>query len=138
MPYATKTNIIDRHGQDMLDNLAFRDGVEPDSVIAQALDDASAEIDSHLGARYTLPLKSVPGILVIFCVDIAIYNMATGTLLSEDIKDRYKRATKALELIASGKARIGAETTSENSGSPSPEIIEGPFHDAPFNTQRLM
>lgn len=138
MIYATAQNLIDRKGQDTVDTLAFRDGVMPESVINQALEDASSEIDSYIGRRYKLPLPSVPGVLVMYCIDIAVYNMATDTLLTEDIEKRYHRAIRALKLIASGDVKIGADTDADNASSPSAEIVEGPFDDLPFNTKPLL
>jgi len=110
MPYAAEQDIIDLHGAELLDLLADTDGDgnRDSAAVTQALEDASAVIDSYLSARYALPLSQIPRTLVTLCVDIAIYRLARSPdLLSEDIRQRYEDALKHLSHIAAGKAGLG-------------------------------
>lgn len=114
--YAIQQDIIDRYSVDLLWIIAetLSDPADPESelviddvAIDRALTDASSEIDSYLNARYEMPLPTTPDILTIYCVDVGIYNLATGTKMSDDIKDRYNRAIKGLIRIAKGDADLG-------------------------------
>jgi len=108
--YATQANIIDRYGENALYAVADRDGdgALDDEAIGRALDDATAEIDSYLAARYPLPLTVAPKIIVILCVDIALYRLSPdhGT---EERRKRYEDAVRMLKLISEGKMSLGIE-----------------------------
>ena len=57
MAYATQENATDRYGEEFILNVADRshsaslEAPEVVDAIAEALDDATAEVDSHIGAR---------------------------------------------------------------------------------------
>ncbi len=108
MPYASQADIIDRYGEDALYALADRDrdGTLDEEAIGRALDDATAEIDGYLAARYPLPLTVAPKIIVILCVDIALYRLSPdhGT---EERRKRYEDAVRMLKLISEGKVSLG-------------------------------
>lgn len=106
MAYATSTNVTDRLGSNALIEAADRDanGTADATAVSLALDDASSEIDSYLGSRYSVPIASsvVPPWLVRCCVDLAIYHLASenrGSLADEHVK-KYERWIKRLEQIA--------------------------------------
>lgn len=115
--YATKAEIIKLYGQDHLDDLLPDDLDDVDETINEALISASAEIDGHLSARYALPLKSIPVVLRRPTVDIASYIMAVrATRMTEIIKDRYENAIDLAKRMATGKAGLGTDEPSIDTG----------------------
>jgi phage gp36-like protein len=120
MNYATQQDMIDRYSEDLLWTIAFLPA-DPDAAegapeaeerldavsIEKALSDASSECDVYLNARYEMPLPVVPPVLLGCCVDIAVYNLATGPGRSDEIKERYDRAIKLLDRISKGTADLG-------------------------------
>ena len=86
------------------------DGAVDATALAAALADADAEIDSYLGARYSLPLAETPAILVRIACDVALYRGAhTVDALTEEILQRYEDAIELLEKIVEGKAALGLD-----------------------------
>lgn len=80
------------------------------SVVDEAIENAAAEIDVYVGARYPLPLPSVPKIIQKLAVDIAVWNLYSRQWGAEEedvFYQRYKNAIKLLEKIASGEVQIG-------------------------------
>lgn len=113
MPYTTQQAIIDRYGHDALLLIADRDqdGVIDTAVVERALSDASAEVDTYVAAKYTLPLPSTPEVLVRLCVDIVIYRLSSDAgLLTEERRKRYDDAVALLRRIASGEVSLGMPT----------------------------
>ncbi|MFZ4537821.1 gp436 family protein [Propionivibrio sp.] len=105
MPYATTQDLVDRFGATVV---AQRAGGSVDGVaVGLALLDASAEIDSHLSRRYTLPLAATQPVLLPLCCAIAIYRLY-GNVLTEAVRDGYRDAVRRLEAIASGQTELAA------------------------------
>lgn len=128
MAYATVGEISDRYGADSLSALADRDGdtMMEMEAINGALDDATAEIDSYLAARYPLPLSDVPISLKRACMDIALYHLA-GQRTTDEIEKRYNRAIAWLRDISKGVAMLGEPS------------VDKTAHKASFSTSgRLM
>lgn len=122
MAYATKAKVAELWGEDFVRDLLPLD-VDADVAFASALEQASAEIDSHLSARYRTPIPGEPLALQTPCVNIAVYNLAVRhTALTETIEDRYKHAVRLLERIAEGKAGLGGD---EPSVSSDPDVSTG-------------
>lgn len=116
MDYATLTHLTQRYAERDLRNITDDDAQALDTVrAAQALADASAEIDSYLSVRYLLPLQdhagapmAAPTILVRCACDIAIYRLQT-LRPADDIKDarlRYEDVVKLLKAIARGDVQL--------------------------------
>lgn len=109
MAYATQAQAVTLYGEDYVLKTVDRDddGEADADAFEDALEQASSEMDSYLGARYDVPIAPVPGVLVRYCVDIAIYisSPEAGQLTEEKIK-RYNRAIKWLEQVAEGKAEV--------------------------------
>ena len=103
MGYATITDLIDRYGEEELAQRTDRAaGQTIDSaVIDRALEDAAAEIDSSLAARYALPVASVPPLLVRLACAIARYHLHDEAA-TQRIRDDYEGALKVLAEIRSG------------------------------------
>lgn len=110
MSYATLQDLNDQFDEREVIALTDRDGdgVPDASVVAKALLRASNDIDSYIAARFSLPLSVVPDKLTDLCCDIARYKLCgSGVTETEEVRNRYKDALKALELIRDGKLDIG-------------------------------
>ena len=106
--YAAKIDITDKYGDDALYPAQDSDGMIDDVKVTKALESATAEIDSYLGVRFTLPLPSIPDLLKEACIDMAVYKMSpTADTLTDEIKDRYKAAKVWLKDISAGRASLG-------------------------------
>lgn len=109
MAYATREQLEDIWGADFVSDLLPAD-VDVDVALGRALAQASAEIDTHLSARYELPLATLPAAMVAPCANIAVYMLAIRhSALTSTIEDRYKQTTELLQRIADGKAGLGAD-----------------------------
>lgn len=106
--YATRSDITDAYGDDVLYGAADEDGHIVDARITRALETATAEIDSYLAARHTLPLPSVPAMLRNACVDIAVYKLNPDADSQTDgIRSRYKDAVAWLTKVSTNKVSLG-------------------------------
>lgn len=112
MPYATQQDIIDRYSNDALLIIADRDddGIVDSPIVNQAIDDATAEIDTYMAAKYDLPLAIIPDVLTRLCVDIVVYRLsADADMATEERRKRYEDAVKLLVRISEGKVSLGLE-----------------------------
>lgn len=110
MAYATQADIVDRYGEADLLVIADRNGdaVVDADVVARALADAAAEIDTYVSAKYALPLPSVPDVLVRINVDIAVYRLSTDAAqATEERRQRYEDCLAQLKDISKGIASLG-------------------------------
>lgn len=108
MAYARVADLIDRFGGEEILQRTDRvgAGVVNATIAQRALDDASAEIDGYLAARYQLPLPTVPAILERIACDIARYRLWED-LASPEVRQRYEDARRLLESISRGVASLG-------------------------------
>lgn len=108
MPYATLTDLVDRFGELELTQLtdAATPGLIDEAVVARALADAEALVDGHLGGRYTLPLATVPAVLVGAVCDLARARLYKDAL-PEVVEKRHDEALKYLTLLGQGKLTLG-------------------------------
>ena len=136
MAYATQSDITTLYSENAL-YVADRDGdgaVDTDAV-ARALSLASDEIDSYIGVRYKLPLTAAPGLLLQFCVDIALYRLASsGDVLTDDSRRRYDDTIKHLKDISRGAASLVLPDTGDGSETseptrPRPIVTGGPARE---------
>lgn len=118
MPYCTKQDLIDRFGEDELIQLTDRAnlGVIDDTVLNQAIADADAEINGYL-ANYSLPLTTVPTVLVRGACDIARYFLYDDAA-TEQVTKRYEAVLKFLGQVAKGVISLGIDA-SGNKPTPS-------------------
>jgi phage gp36-like protein len=116
--YAVEADLIKRFGQAEILALSDldRSGAIDHTRTAQALADASAEIDGYLQSRYQLPLSDVPAMLSLLCCNVARY-LLMGTRPTEEARSRYDDAIKYLRDIATGKFGLGLDPSS---GTPAP------------------
>jgi phage gp36-like protein len=77
------------------------------TALAEALDQATSEIDSYVGVAYDLPLASTPKILTRFCCDMAMYLGSIATAYTDEKRRRYEDARSWLKALAEGKAALG-------------------------------
>jgi len=109
MSYATQANLEDRFGAEEILQLSDRDGdgVADASVVAQALGDSDALINSYLAVRMELPLSAVPAALVRIASDLAYCFLfkndpPEGAMAARD------KAVKFLQDVSRGIARLDA------------------------------
>lgn len=69
--------------------------------LGRACDDAASLIDGYLLTRYTLPLVSVPSLVVAWAADIARFKLWDDRA-PEEVRKRYEDALAQLKLLASG------------------------------------
>ena len=113
MAYATSAQVKERRGADALLLLTDRDGdgAADDGAIERALEDASAEIDTWLAAKYDLPLSETPAVLTRLAADIAVYRLAVGAdRRIDEHRVRYDDAVALLKRIAKGEASLGLKS----------------------------
>lgn len=108
MSYATNAELIERFGETVLIQLADRQGsglmdAAALLVIDSALADATAKIDSHLAKRYSLPLASVPSVLVPIACSLAFYYLC-GSNINEERRKDFRDAERFLESLGAGSA----------------------------------
>lgn len=124
MTYAAQADIENRYGSNLLLTIADPDGTGAinTGLVTLALSDASEFIDSHLQERYQLPLATVPSLLIVLAVDIAVYRIAV--LPTEEMRNRYEDALKLLKSIAKGELQLGLAPPPQTEGQAA--VIAGP------------
>lgn len=109
MTYATQQILADRYSTRALIELSDRGDVVTGqintAVIDRALTDADALIDGYLASKYSLPLASVPPLVVDLAAKIAFYNLHPHAT-DEKVRADYQDAMRMLRDIASGAIRI--------------------------------
>jgi len=111
MSYATPQDIINRYPNRDLVQLTNEDPTVTTintTVLQQALDDASAEIDGYLSGRFTLPLTDVPQVLNRLACDVAIYRLQSLRPIHDlaDARLRYDDAIAMLTQVANGELAL--------------------------------
>lgn len=134
MPYAASADIEAIYGADLLSRVGDPDfdGVVDAAAVDAALQRASDEIDSFIGARHTLPLAATPPVLVQICVDVAVYRLAqSGAVRTDEDRTRYEDAVAHLGRIAKGTASLGLPASTDPDDptadqGPRPIVTSGP------------
>lgn len=113
MPYCTQADLLEQIEESELVQITddADAGALDDSVVARAIADADAEIDSYCAARYTLPFALVPAMIRKVAVDIAIYNLCSrrGRNVLDTRKARYDNAVRFLKSVSAGDVSLGAD-----------------------------
>lgn len=89
-----------------------------------ALDDASSEMDSHLGRRYSLPLAQASPVLKRLCCDLAVYRLM-ALLPKESVQDarrRYDDGITWLDDLVAGKIQLADLSGAELAAGPSTRV----------------
>jgi len=109
MPYATVADLLARLGEARLVQLTdLHDpplGLVDEAVAQKALDDAAAEIDGYLAGRYVLPLATMPAVLRVHAVTLAVYRLLRDAV-GEVEREEYKAVRQYLERVAEGRVAL--------------------------------
>lgn len=127
--YATLAQFLEAFGQDetvTLSNLHDAAAEQVDeTVINRALTDASSEIDSYLGGRYSLPFPSNPPVLIRVCLNIARYRLDSLNP-RDDVRLRYEDERRWLENVARGIISLGLPQTDQSVISDQSPVYSAP------------
>lgn len=139
MSYATAQDLHDRYPTKLLARLTgdVKGETVDDDRLTTALDDASSEVDTFLQDRYTLPLATVPKVLVRVVCDIAVYRLE-AMMPQQDVKDvheRYQANIGWLGMVRDGKVNLGLDEA--DAGVPEHETPETSGPDRVFSRDTL-
>lgn len=116
MSYCTADDIVLR--QPEIDLVKLTDdrglGQVNDKVLAAAIEDADAIIDSHISGRLEVPLSPVPKLIRRLSVDLTLHFLHQRRGL-ETYKARFEDARGILEEIRAGRLAIGVEADENSS-----------------------
>lgn len=107
MNYCTQQDLVTRFGEAEIRQLSDHGGTGEinTEVVAQAIADATAEIDGYLAGRYALPLANIPELLRLYACDIARYRLFEDGAY-EQVVDRYNNALRFLRDVAAGRMQL--------------------------------
>lgn len=100
--YATKSDLVVRFGGELEQLLMMLPSV---TAVEDAIQDATEEINGHIGGRYSLPLPNVPSNLKRMACDIARYRLYFQQP-TEEVRKRYEDAISFLKRVAENKAHL--------------------------------
>ncbi len=124
MSYATLTDIYARYSHSDLHLLTDRKidnsfSLPPEeltsarhALLQTALDDATATIDGYIDGRATLPLKTVPTVLVRAACVLARFSLEEGKATDKATKDQ-EDIIRLLEKVSSGDVSLGLSPEAE-------------------------
>jgi phage gp36-like protein len=129
MVYAQPSDMIARYPNRDLVQLTNEDPTQQfvdDSVLQQALADASAEIDGYLESRFTLPLSDAPAVLARLTCDIAMYRLQALRPLHDlaEARRRYEDAVAVLVRVADGTLTLGLAPDNQEPGEAAGSVTE--------------
>lgn len=132
MSYASVADLVARYGEEELQQRTDRvdAGVVDHAVAQDALDDATAEMDAYLAARYQLPLATVPVHLTRICCAIARYRLWED-VASERVRQDYDDAIKFLAALARGTVSLGLPATLPETARPGLSLAAAQSGPAP-------
>jgi len=136
VPYTTQAEMEARFGTREL--LALTDRASPPAgaidpaVVAQAITDADAEIDSYLNGRYKVPLPVVPNVVKRISADIARYRLFDDKA-TEEVATRYKDALAWLKDVARGVVNL-----IDSNGTPLEAASDENTNSAPAATEKVV
>ena len=112
MVYAQPSDMIARYPNRDLVQLTNEDPTQTvvdQTVLQQAIADASSEIDGYLESRFTLPLTDPPAVLARLTCDIAMYRLQALRPLHDlsEARRRYEDALALLIRVADGTLTLG-------------------------------
>jgi phage gp36-like protein len=128
MTYATKADRVRLYGEQEL--LELTDRADPpageidDAVIAGALSDAEAEINSYISTRVTTPVTPVPTILGNKTCAIARYFLWKDRA-SEKVTNDYNNAIAWAKGVSAGAISLGnaGDTPTTAVGAGAPKVV---------------
>lgn len=108
--YATEENLVARFGNEIEQ---LKQMLPSQSAIDDAIQDATEEINGHIGGRYPLPLPNVPSNLKRMACDIARYRLYFQQP-TEEVRKRYEDAIAFLKRVADNKAHLQIQLPETN------------------------
>ena len=108
--YATEPDLVARFGEE-IGNLKLM--VSNPTFVDDAIQDATEEINGHIGDRYPLPLPNVPSNLKRMACDIARYRLYFEQP-TEEVRKRYEDAIAFLKRVADNKAHLQIQLPETN------------------------
>lgn len=134
MSYAGLQDMIDLYGEQQVCVAAGknREGNLDIDAVVKSCDSATAEINTYLAARYTLPLSETPPVLKNLCIDVALYRVSLSAGKATNQKrQRYEDAINLLKRIGEGKADLdlvsdGGGNENGDQSSPKAAFQSGP------------
>lgn len=113
--YCTVADLISRFSADEITALTDRthSGVPDSAVVETSIRDASTTIDSYLAGRYSLPLVTVPTVLVLHCANIARYNLYSDDV-RETVRNNYQDSIRFLEKVNKGEVLLGLDSNQQS------------------------
>lgn len=118
MAYCTQADLEKLIPAAELAQLTTESGAVPDAgVVAGAISQADAELDSYLGTRYQVPFEPAPLAVKSLSVDLAIYHLySRRSVMPQVRRQKYEAALAFLKLVAAGQAMLeGAGEPTGNS-----------------------
>ena len=109
--YATEADLVARFSEEEIGNLKLM--VSNSQFVDDAIQDATEEINGHIGGRYPLPLPNVPSNLKRMACDIARYRLYFQQP-TEEIRKRYEDAIAFLKRVADNKAHLQIQLPETN------------------------
>jgi phage gp36-like protein len=108
MAYSSEADILKMIPQAELAQLTAESGEDPDSqVVAEAISQADAEIDSYVGVKYPVPLTAVPEQIKALSVDLAIYHLYSRRSVVPPVRLRkYEDGVAFLKQVAAGQVTV--------------------------------
>jgi phage gp36-like protein len=100
-----------------LAELTAEDEDLPDYTVAEnAIDKATAEINSYLGVRYSLPLVAAPAQLRNLAADMALFHLYSRRSIAPQVRrQKYDDAVTFLKEVAAGQTLVdGAGNPAED------------------------
>lgn len=107
----------------------FEGAEAPSDVrLEQALDDATAEINTFIAKVTRLPMAEPPHILTVLCRDLAMHRLYINLGHDSEIYDRLRKSALAtLRNIAKGETAIGDDGDGDSAlTSPGVAMTDGP------------
>jgi phage gp36-like protein len=108
MAYSVLEDLVKMIPEEELAQLTTESGDDPDpAIVAEAISQADAEIDSYLGKRYQVPLSPVPPRVKALSVDLAIYHLYSRRSVAPPVRrQNYEAAVAFLKQVAAGQAVV--------------------------------
>ena len=137
MTYASLDDLIERSGDAEIRAIADRDrdGVPDAAVIAEALQDADNLINSYVGAKYAVPLETVPPIVNTWAISIARYFLHRNGA-PDHVKTDYDNAVAAAKDVARGLGTLPV-APGDPAVTPSSATVVAAHPDQVFTPDRL-
>jgi phage gp36-like protein len=108
--YATETDLVARFGAELEQ---LKRMLPSSTAVQDAIQDATEEINGHIGGRYALPLPNVPSNLKRMACDIARYRLYFQQP-TEEVRQRYEDAIAFLKRVADNKAHLQIQEETSN------------------------